>query len=42
MGFLFGLAIGLAIPMFWPKLFTVIHEKVLEVLKKQNMDIKND
>lgn len=34
MGFLFGLGLGLAIPMFWPKLFNVIHEKVLEMIKK--------
>lgn len=40
MGFMFGLVIGLAIPMFWPKLFHVIHEKVLEMMKSDKKDTK--
>ena len=38
MGFMFGLVLGLAIPMFWPKLFHVIHEKVRELMKSDTKD----
>jgi len=35
MGFMFGLVLGLAIPMFCPQLFNVIHDKVLVMMRSE-------
>lgn len=40
MSFFCGVALGLAIPMFWPKLFSVINEKVLEMIQCKKTDNK--